>query len=93
MQIKFDKLWVKLESMGMNKQQFQEKTGITGSTYMHLLTNHHMNTKTICRVCDALDCTPDEIMEWIPEKEIRKYEEEKIKSQIAELQAKLKQLD
>lgn len=54
--------------------------------------NKPMNTDIINKVCEYLHVQPSEIMEWIPDVEYNKANEEKqaIEAQIAELQAKLK---
>ena len=54
--------------------------------------NKPMNTDIINKVCEYLHVQPSEIMEWIPDAEYNKANEEKakIEAQIAELQAKLK---
>lgn len=54
--------------------------------------NKPMNTDIINKVCEYLQVQPSEIMEWIPDVEYNKANEEKqaIEAQIAELQAKLK---
>ncbi len=54
--------------------------------------NKPMNTDIINKVCEYLKVQPSEIMEWIPDAEYNKANEEKqaIEAQIAELQAKLK---
>ena len=56
--------------------------------------NKPMNTDIINKVCEYLHVQPSEIMEWIPDAEYNKANEEKqaIEAQIAELQAKLKQM-
>lgn len=56
--------------------------------------NKPMNTDIINKVCEYLHVQPSEIMEWIPDAEYEKANEEKqaIEAQIAELQAKLKQM-
>ena len=56
--------------------------------------NKTMNTENINKVCEYLKVQPSEIMEWIPDAEYNKSIEEKakIEAQIAELQAKLKQM-
>ena len=54
--------------------------------------NENINSDTINKVCEYLQVQPSEIMEWIPDAEYNKVNEEKqaIEAQIAELQAKLK---
>ena len=59
-----------------------------------LSKNRNVNMETINRICEYLHVQPSEIMEWIPDAEYNKANEEKakIEAQIAELQAKLKQM-
>ena len=56
--------------------------------------NKPMNTDIINKVCEHLHVQPGEIMEWIPDAEYEKANAEKIaiEAQIAELQAKLKNM-
>ena len=56
--------------------------------------NKPMNTDIINKVCEYLHVQPSDIMEWIPDAEYQKANAEKIaiEAQIAELQAKLKQM-
>lgn len=56
--------------------------------------NKPMNTDIINKVCEYLQVQPSEIMEWIPDAEYNKANEEiaSIEQQIAELEAKKKQL-
>ena len=56
--------------------------------------NKPMNTDIINKVCEYLHVQPSEIMEWVPDEEYNKknLEKEAIEAQIAELQAKLKQM-
>lgn len=56
--------------------------------------NENINSDTINKVCEYLQVQPSEIMEWIPDAEYNKANEEiaSIEQQIAELEAKKKQL-
>lgn len=56
--------------------------------------NENINSDTINKVCEYLHVQPSEIMEWIPDAEYNKANEEiaSIEQQIAELEAKKKQL-
>ncbi len=75
------------------------ESGISINTPTKFSQNRTMNTEVIDKVCDFLKVQPAEIMEWIPNEEYKKQQKEKqnaeklaIEAQIAELQAKLKQL-
>ena len=56
--------------------------------------NENISSDTLNKVCEYLHVQPSEIMEWIPDAEYNKANEEKakIEAQIAELQAKLKEI-
>lgn len=61
--------------------------------------NRTMNTDNIDRICSYLKVQPGDIMEWISEEDYKKLQENshntekaKIEAQIAELQAKLKNM-
>lgn len=56
--------------------------------------NENINSDTINKVCEYLQVQPSEIMEWIPDAEYNKANEAiaSIEAQIAELEAKKKQL-
>lgn len=78
----------------MNKRQLSEAIGIKANTMSALSKNRNVNMETINRICEYLCVQPSEIMEWIPDAEYNKANAEKAKleAQIAELQAKLKQM-
>ena len=68
--------------------------GISVNMLAKFSKNKPMNTDIINKVCEYLHVQPSEIMEWIPDAEYQKANAEKIaiEAQIAELQAKLKQM-
>lgn len=102
MQIVYDKLFEKLKQEGITQKQFLD-AGISGSTLNKLRNNQCVTTDTLCRICEYFSCMPDEIMEWIPNVEFKKYRQDRIiqkkqkqkdeiEAQILELQAKLKKI-
>lgn len=92
--IVYEKLMNLLSEKNMNKRQLSEAIGIKANTMSALSKNRNVNMETINRICEYLHVQPSEIMEWIPDAEYNKANEEKakIEAQIAELQAKLKQM-
>ena len=86
-----------LSERQMNKRQFSEAIGIKLNSMSALSKNRNVNMETINRICEYLHVQPSEIMEWIPNDEYKKRQNEKtnaekqaIEQQIAKLQAKLK---
>ena len=92
--IVYDKLMNILLERKMNKRQLSEAVGIKANTMSALSKNRNVNMETINRICEYLHVQPSEIMEWIPDAEYNKANEEiaSIEQQIAELEAKKKQL-
>lgn len=92
--IVYEKLMNLLAEKQMNKRQLSEAIGIKANTMSALSKNRNVNMETINRICEYLQVQPSEIMEWIPDAEYNAQNKEKakIEAQIAELQAKLKQM-
>lgn len=69
-------------------------SGIAANTPQKFSQNRPISTESLNKVCEYLKVQPSEIMEWIPDEEYNKANEEKqaIEAQIAELQEKLKQM-
>lgn len=69
-------------------------SGIAVNTPQKFSMNRPISTESLNKVCEYLKVQPGDIMEWIPDEEYEKANAEKlaIEKQIAELQAKLKQL-
>ena len=88
---KLDKL---LNERKITKTKLCKDTKISTNTVSKLSKHEVFKTDTLNRICEYLHVQPSEIMEWIPDAEYNKANEEKqaIEAQIAELQAKLKQM-
>ena len=88
---KLDKL---LNERKITKTQLCKDTKISTNIVSKISKNEVFKTDTLNRICEYLHVQPSEIMEWIPDAEYNKANEEKAKleAQIAELQAKLKQM-
>lgn len=69
-------------------------SGIAANTPQKFSQNRPISTESLNKVCEYLCVQPSEIMEWIPDAEYNKANEEKakIEAQIQELQAKLKNM-
>lgn len=66
--IKFDRLWKTMEKKGVSTYQLRERCGIDSKTIRRLRANENMETKTLDKLCAALDCSLADIAEYIPEK-------------------------
>ena len=92
--IVYDKLGDYLKANNMKWIDLQNAIGISPSVMAKFQKNRGLNTETLNKVCEYLKVQPSEIMEWIPDAEYESANAEKlaIEAQIAELQAKLKQM-
>ena len=63
--IKFDKLWETMKAKGMTTYQLREQCGIDNKTIRRLRANDNMETKTLNKLCAALDCKLEDIAEYI----------------------------
>ena len=92
--IVYDKLGDYLKSKNMKYIDLQRELALSPSMTAKFTKNRTISTDTLNKVCEYLQVQPSEIMEWIPDAEYEKANEEKqaIEAQIQELQAKLKQM-
>lgn len=92
--IVYDKLGDYLKSKNMKYIDLQRELALSPSMTAKFTKNRTMSTDTINKVCEYLHVQPSEIMEWIPDAEYNKANEEiaSIDAQIAELMAKKKEL-
>ena len=83
-----------LSERKITKTKLCKDTGNSTNVVSKISKNEVLKTDTLNRICEYLQVQPSEIMEWIPDTEYNKANEEKqaIEAQIAELQAKLKKM-
>lgn len=98
MKVNYNKLFVKLKREGITQAVFKTNAKISAVTLQKMLHNESITTDSICKICDYFRCMPDEIMEFIPEEnypeniKAKQQAKANIEAQIAELQAKLKEI-
>lgn len=63
----FDKLWDVMKEKGVSTYQLREKCGIDSKTVRRLRANDNMETKTLNKLCSALDCRLEDIAEYVPD--------------------------
>ncbi len=65
--IVFDKLFEKMAQKGVTTYKLREECGIDSKTVRRLKANDNIETKTLNKLCAALDCKIEDIMEYIPD--------------------------
>ena len=63
--IVYDKLWETMKKKGVSTYWLREKCGIDRKTIRRLKANDNMETKTLNKLCMALDCGLDEIAQYV----------------------------
>ena len=66
--IVFDKLWDIMKQKNISTYMLREKCGIDSKTVRRLKANDDMETKTLNKLCTALDCKLEDIAEYVPDK-------------------------
>ena len=51
----------------MKKKELQELAGISSASVAKLVKSENVNTDILLKICIALDCKPDDIMEIVPD--------------------------
>lgn len=69
MAISYKKLWKLLIDKDMKKSDLIATTGISRYTINKLNRGDNVTTDVLAKICLALDCTMDDIMEVIPPQE------------------------
>ena len=64
MSVRYNKLWKILIDRKMKKKDLQEAAHLTHYQMMKLARVENITTEIIGNICKALNCTPDEIMEF-----------------------------
>ena len=65
MSVIYNKLWHILIDRNMKKKDLQAAAGLTNHTMLKLRNNENITTETIGKICKALDCQADDIMEFV----------------------------
>ena len=63
MSVSYKKLWKRLIDYDMKKKDLAEKASISGYTIAKMSKGESVTTDTLVKICKALDCNIDDIME------------------------------
>ena len=62
--IVFDRLWITMKQKGFSTYKLREQCGIDSKTIRRLKANENIETKTIDKLCTALNCSIEDIAEY-----------------------------
>ena len=67
MAVSYKKLWKLLIDRDMKKKELAELAGISSFTISKLSAGNNVTVEVLGKICKALNCTLDDMMEFIPE--------------------------
>jgi len=66
MAVSYKKLWKLLIDKDIKKKDLIERAKISPATVTKMGKNGHVTTEVLVKICTALDCQIDDIMEVVP---------------------------
>ena len=63
--IVFDRLWITMKQKGITTYKLRQQCGIDSKTVRRLKANENIETKTIDKICTALNCRIEDIVEFV----------------------------
>ncbi len=67
MPIKYDKLFALMKEKGISSYKLRKEKLVGQSILQKLRDGGDIDTRTIKRFCDMLDCQPGDLMEYVPD--------------------------
>lgn len=67
MAVSYKRLWKLLIDRDMKKKELAERANLSTYTINKLNRGENVNTDTLAKICRALNCTFDDIIEVLPE--------------------------
>lgn len=64
--VSYKKLWKLLIDRDMMKKDLREQAGLTTNVIAKMGKNENVSTEVLCKICDALKCEVDDIVDFIP---------------------------
>ncbi len=63
--LSYNKLWKLLIDKNMKKTELKDKAQISSASLYKLTKGENVNTSTLLKICDAIECNLEDIMETI----------------------------
>ncbi len=67
MRISYRPLWIKLAEREMSKKELREVSGISTASLAKLGKGENLTTDVLLKICEALNCNINEIIETVPD--------------------------
>ena len=69
MAVSYKKLWKLLIDKDMKKKDLEEQAKVSHYTVSKMYRGENITIDMLERICTALNCTPDDVMEFIPDEQ------------------------
>lgn len=69
MAVSYKKLWKLLIDKDMKKKELEQQANVSHYTVSKLYRGENVTIDILERICKALDCSIDDVMEFVPDKE------------------------
>ena len=69
MAVRYKKLWKLLIDKDIKKKELSAKAGVSPATITKMGKGGHVTTEVLVKICTALDCTINDIVEIVEAKE------------------------
>ena len=63
----YNKLWKLMIDKNINKTSLRKQAGITSNAMAKMGKNQPVSVEVLAKVCHVLDCTLDDILEFLPD--------------------------
>ena len=70
MTVSYKKLWKLLIDKDMKKKDLEKAAGISNYVISKMTRNENVTVETVGKICKALNCTPNDVMEFASDSEI-----------------------
>lgn len=68
MAVSYKKLWKLLIDRDMKKKELAERAGISSASITKMGKNGHVSTELLLKICTALECNIEDVMEITQDK-------------------------
>lgn len=72
----YNPLWKMLIDRNIQKQELQKMSEVSAASIAKMGRCENVTTDVLLRICEALDCQVEDIMERVPNKETTKWKDE-----------------
>ena len=73
-QFSYNRLWKLLIDRGIQKQELQKMSEVSAASIAKMGRSENVTTDVLLRICEALDCNIEDIMQRVPIKDAAKAE-------------------